>query len=460
MASEFINLRELGRGNSGVVFKSVHVPTMRVVALKRVRTQKRKREEIVQELQSLYSNLVPLDDFEAKAKCHQIVSFHGAFTNAEQMSVSLVLEYMDAGTLQDLVERKVHLSESTIARLATTILKGLAFIHERRQIHRDIKPGNILVNARGEAKISDFGISRNFDALNLSCAKTFTGTTIYMSPERLEGKEYTYAADIWSFGLTIFTLANRAFPFGSTTSKMIGFWELTRCVREDKIPTLSPEHFSKGLIDLCERCMRKKPNERSSAKELLRHPFLIGKRKKKKRDGEVALLSPKLLRKSRRRRGDDHDDGDVKELRAFARKLERRCRKLTIRKREKRKQRRLRRMRRAMSAPGRSRRRLEGIGRLPSLAETTRMDVDSDEDDEDEALDDATLPTVASVERMATQLNISPRIVLDVFASYGLIRSSERDYVDGVLSRSEREKMAKKKRRRRHRDRTHLPAIV
>jgi mitogen-activated protein kinase kinase 3 len=137
--------------------------------------QRRQRNEVVQELQSLYSNLVVLGDFQSKAKCENIVAFHGAFTNAEEMSMSLVLEYMDRGTLQDYVKHRVKLNESEIARIASDTLKGIAFLHERRQIHRDIKPGNILVNSRGYVKISDFGISRKFDSMNLSHAETFTG---------------------------------------------------------------------------------------------------------------------------------------------------------------------------------------------------------------------------------------------------------------------------------------------
>ena len=94
MKCEFITLKELGRGNSGLVFKAVHVPTLHVVALKRVRMQRRQRHEVVQELQSLYSNLVMLGDFKSRPSCENIVSFHGAFTSAEEMSMSLVLEYV------------------------------------------------------------------------------------------------------------------------------------------------------------------------------------------------------------------------------------------------------------------------------------------------------------------------------------------------------------------------------
>ena len=121
--------------------------------------------------------------------------------------MSLVLEHMNAGTLQDFITGR----RSSRPRRRGDILRGLAFIHDRRQIHRDIKPGNILINSAGQPKMAVFGIAKNFDTLHLSRADTFTAT-IYMSPERLEGKPSTYAADIWSFGLTLFTLARGKFP--------------------------------------------------------------------------------------------------------------------------------------------------------------------------------------------------------------------------------------------------------
>ena len=133
MACEFVIIEEIGRGNSGVVYKAVHLPTLHLVALKRMRMQPRQRREIIQELQSLYSNLVPLESFAVSEdtkeiarrtpKCPEIVAFHGAFTSAEEMSMSLVLEHMDAGSLQDFVSSGRRLSESTLANVAATILR-------------------------------------------------------------------------------------------------------------------------------------------------------------------------------------------------------------------------------------------------------------------------------------------------------------------------------------------------
>ena len=199
-----------------------------------------------------------------------------------------------------------------------------------------------------------------------------TGTMLYMAPERLEGKKYNYAADIWSFGLTLFTLAIGKFPFASSS----GFWELAQIVRDKPIPTLDSKRFSSGLIDLCERCMRKDPSERPSASEMLRHPFLT--------KGSLA----RSIRLRSKQKGDGHNS---EELRLVAKKLSRYYNRVR-RRRERRRQ------RRAMSAPPlRDSRRLRRRGgeRLPAL------NFDEDEDEEEEEL------SRRNVKHLACQLNVS-----------------------------------------------------
>lgn len=98
------------------------------------------------------------------------------------------------------------------------VLRGLDYLHERRIIHRDIKPSNILLTKSGVCKLCDFGVSGE---LVDSIAGTFTGTSYYMAPERIEGKEYNINADVWSLGLTLHEIAHLRFPYppeGESTS--------------------------------------------------------------------------------------------------------------------------------------------------------------------------------------------------------------------------------------------------
>jgi serine/threonine protein kinase len=99
---------------------------------------------------------------------------------------------MDGGSLDGIIGvykmAKVtpEIDEKILAKVALQILCGLSYLHSLNMIHRDVKPGNVLLNTKGEVKLSDFGISKELlDGVDFS--KTFVGTTAYMSPERIGG---------------------------------------------------------------------------------------------------------------------------------------------------------------------------------------------------------------------------------------------------------------------------------
>lgn len=97
---------------------------------------------------------------------------------------------------------------------------------------------NILISASGEAKISDFGIARGLERTGQQ-ARTFVGTLMYMAPERIVSRGYSYQSDVWSLGLSILTAALGRFPF-STSS---GYWGLARVIRDEQ-PQVLPREFS------------------------------------------------------------------------------------------------------------------------------------------------------------------------------------------------------------------------
>jgi serine/threonine protein kinase len=138
----------------------------------------------------------------------------------------MVMEYMDGGSLQDVVLSGGTSSELILCRLATSILHGLKQLHGQRMVHRDIKPHNLLLNHRGDIKISDFGLARTLNEHRMY-TKTFVGTLLYMAPERIGGCDYGCAADIWSFGLVFLSVALGKYPLPTQD----GFFGLVDSVR-------------------------------------------------------------------------------------------------------------------------------------------------------------------------------------------------------------------------------------
>ncbi|KAF1323721.1 Serine/threonine protein kinase, partial [Globisporangium splendens] len=265
-------LNELGHGAGGKVYKALYMPTFQLLAVKVIRVyDQKKRHQMVRELKSLYVNFVPINDSCNKAACDELVVFYDAYTNPEIGSVSIVLEFMNGGSLEDILQSGRKVGEKELANMAYCVLKGLAFLHEHHQLHRDIKLSNMLINNQGHVKISDFGISRDLES-TLAKATTFTGTLLYMAPERVSGGMYSYPSDIWSFGLAIMALAVGKLPVPTKD----GYWGVVHAVQEQPSPRLADygDHFSPALCDFIDQCLQKNPMHRPPAATLLEHAFI------------------------------------------------------------------------------------------------------------------------------------------------------------------------------------------
>jgi len=160
--------------------------------------------------------------------------------------------------------------QECIAAIAEQSLHALTDLRERHLVHRDVKPQNILLNLRGQVKLSDFGCVAELQDSFGKCG-TFVGTVPYMSPERIHGEEYSYASDVWSFGLTIVECALGHFPY----PRAQGYWGILQAVLKEPSPSLPADQYSPELLDFVAHCLRKDPNERPSARKLLAHPFVL-----------------------------------------------------------------------------------------------------------------------------------------------------------------------------------------
>jgi mitogen-activated protein kinase kinase 1 len=256
-------VQRLGQGASGTVHLMSHPRSNTLLAVKNITVfDAGKRLQITKELETL-----------AHAKHPNIVKFYGAFYS--EGAIALVLEYMDQGSLGDIVAAYGPLPEAAIAKVAENVLLGLHYMHKTLHcVHRDIKPSNLLLNARGEIKISDFGVSAQVEHTAAECA-TFVGTVTYMSPERISGGTYSNAADVWALGLSVIELALGEFPYKKVQGREMVFWDLLNVVKSQPPPTLPQGDFSPEMRSFVEMCLRKDPAERPTCSELLNHPWII-----------------------------------------------------------------------------------------------------------------------------------------------------------------------------------------
>lgn len=207
----------------------------------------------------------------AEVKHKNIVSSYEAFFRDGRLYI--VLEYMDAGTMTDVIKRHpCDFSEEMLAYISRELFTGLEFIHSLKMVHRDIKPANVLANTKGEVKISDFGVAKKFSGSDLQTLSA-QGSVPYMSPERIQSKPYSFDSDIWSAGLTVAECALGQYPFPGLKSRM---FELCQAVANGTAKVdwnATPRKFSPEFMDFIEQCLR--PTEqRPGAAELLRHAFI------------------------------------------------------------------------------------------------------------------------------------------------------------------------------------------
>ncbi|KAF5340106.1 hypothetical protein D9758_013150 [Tetrapyrgos nigripes] len=197
------DLHELGQGNGGSVKKVEHVPTGTLMAKKIVLIDAKPsvRKQILRELQIMH-----------ECHCKYIISFYGAFL--ADPNICICMEFADKGSLDGIYKKIGAIDIEIVGKVALAVLEGLTYLYDvHRIIHRDIKPSNILCNSSGEIKICDFGVSG--ELIN-SIADTFVGTSTYMSPERIQGAQYTVKSDVWSLGISLIELALGRFPFAES----------------------------------------------------------------------------------------------------------------------------------------------------------------------------------------------------------------------------------------------------
>ena len=256
--------KKLDAGSQGSVYLAKDRKQGTEVAVKHVQLQSNKPNS--KELSLLTSEVA----FLFACDHPNIVKLFTVYKN--DRDVYLVMECMGGGKLTDIIEDpSTSFNEKQIAAILTEVLKGLAYLHRDGCMHRDIKSDNVLLNADGEVKLGDFGFVASVTKQMMNKRTTVVGTPYWMAPEVIQG-EYDLKADIWSIGILMIELCDKEPPW-MDLSPMQAMYKITH----NPPPTLekSKRKWSAECHDFLRLTVMKKPRDRPSADELLKHPFLV-----------------------------------------------------------------------------------------------------------------------------------------------------------------------------------------
>ena len=266
---------ELGAGAQGTVDKMVHVPTGTFLARKRIRLDTSSTPDAVKKREELFTEVKTY----AQSSCPYVVNSLGCFRHED--IIIIVLEFMDCGSLETVIEKAGPLPEAAIRHIAWQGVNALHYLHHvRHLVHRDLKPANILMSSDGQAKITDFGVSKEVASSMANC-ETFVGTFTYFSPERIDSSRsvegYNYASDIYAFGLILIECALGHYPYPPEITEQLFHYMQLVCENDAPIDEWLPENiFSQPFRDFCSACLAVDHTARPTAKSLLSHPFFDG----------------------------------------------------------------------------------------------------------------------------------------------------------------------------------------
>ena len=171
----------------------------------------------------------------------------------------IVLEYVEGETLKQRIDRLGRLPVDEAAAYGIEIGRGLAAAHAQRLIHRDVKPQNVLIDAEGRAKVTDFGIARSLESDGLTKTGRVLGTTDYVAPEQAMGQGVDARIDIYSLGVLLYEMLTGEVPFQADTLVGVAMKHVNE--RMPDVQERRPE-ISSALAAVIERATAKEPKKR------------------------------------------------------------------------------------------------------------------------------------------------------------------------------------------------------
>ncbi|MFD5543858.1 serine/threonine-protein kinase, partial [Streptomyces sp. NPDC127079] len=259
LAGRYRVVARLGRGGMGVVWRAVDEVLGREVAVKELRAY---TDSAGPELADLRLRMQREARAAARVRHPAVIVVHD-ITQVEGRPL-IVMELVDGPSLDDVLRERGTLGPREAARIGAEVLDALAAAHRVGVLHRDVKPGNILLDRSGRVVLTDFGIATMADpgdgsATHLTRGGELVGSLDYMAPERARGTEPGTAADVWALGAALYAAVEGASPFSRTST----FSTLTAIVDEP----LPEPHRAGPLAPVLRRLMAKRPEARPGAEE-------------------------------------------------------------------------------------------------------------------------------------------------------------------------------------------------
>jgi len=247
-------LSELGRGGMGIVYKAKDTVLDRVVAFKVL-------PDALKENPQALKNFLREAQSAAQLNHPNIVTVYDA--GEQDGRYYIAMEYVDGNTLKEIVRRRGAIAPGGVLHVLVQMCEALAYAHDKKIVHRDIKTANAMWTRDRKAKIMDFGLAKVVEEVR-NHTTLVSGTPYYMSPEQTLGRNVDHRTDIYSLGVTLFELATGRLPF---TEGNIPYHHVHTPPPDPR--SIHPE-VPELLAGIIARCLRKDPAERyQSTREIL-----------------------------------------------------------------------------------------------------------------------------------------------------------------------------------------------
>lgn len=254
---DFCIEERLGSGSFGVVYRV-----------------KRKVDNATYVLKQIHlSSLRASDQSSALTECRllasvdakHVVRYYDCFIDSTDNTLNLVMEYCKRGDLQHKLkaQRGCLLTEDSIWRYFIQAAVGLAELHARKILHRDVKSANLFLTADDEVRVGDLGVAKILDSGTMH-ARTTVGTPFYLSPELCEGRPYDARTDCWALGVVLYELCTLKHPFNAANQG-----ELILKIMKGKYPPLPAIYAATALPTVLSACLRRDPARRPNVMQIL-----------------------------------------------------------------------------------------------------------------------------------------------------------------------------------------------